>query len=269
MNEHTYNAIQAGVQDAKNGPATMSSLEIAELTGKQHSHVMRDIRAMLDQLAGAGGISTFGDTFQRGVVSGNDTPKGGLLNFEHTHQNPQNGQSYPIFRLPKRETLILVSGYSVELRAKIIDRWQELERKAVEPAFVIPQTLPDALRLAADLADEVTQQKVVIQDLSPKAAALDRIASADGSLCVTDAAKALQVRPKELFAYLRSHGWIYRRAGSLHDIGYQPKVATGLLEHKVTTVLRADGSEKMTEQVRITPKGLAALAKLFPSSIAA
>ena len=84
---------------------TMSSKEIAELTGKQHAHVMRDIRAMLAELYGEEGISKFGDT----------------------HTNPQNGQNYPIFNLPKRETLILVSGYNIQMRAKIIDRWQELE----------------------------------------------------------------------------------------------------------------------------------------------
>ena len=54
--------------------------------------------------------------------------------------------------------------------------------------------------------------------------------------------------------------------GAAHDLGYQSKTASGLLEHKVTTVLRADGSEKVTEQVRVTPKGLEKLAKLiFPA----
>jgi hypothetical protein len=38
----------------------------------------------------------------------------------------------------------------------------------------------------------------------------------------------------------------------------------GLLEHKTTVVTRSDGSEKATTQVRVTPKGLTRLAKLFP-----
>ena len=82
---------------------SMSSLEIAELTGKDHKHVMFDIRKMLEEL----GILADGFTATRKV----------------------RGREYECFNLPKRETLILVSGYSASMRASIIDRWQELEQK--------------------------------------------------------------------------------------------------------------------------------------------
>lgn len=224
---------------------TMSSLEIAELTGKAHAHVMRDIRSMLSDL---GGQSSFGSTYQ-----------------------DAQGKARACFSLPRRECLILVSGYSVELRARIIDRWEELEHqvRSIDPMKALND--PAAMRgLLLSYTEKVLELEAANAELAPKAEALDRIATADGSLCITDAAKALQMRPKDLFNYLREHGWIYRRAGAGHDVGYQSKTTTGLLEHKVTTVLRADGSEKITEQVRITPKGLAKLSALIqPLSIAA
>lgn len=113
----------------------MTSREIAELTGKRHDHVMVDIRKMLLELYGEGGIP----------------------NFRDTHRNEQNGQYYPIFNLPKRETMILVSGYSIPMRSRIIDRWESLETGKATPAavptnrasedMVVLSALADALRL--------------------------------------------------------------------------------------------------------------------------
>ncbi|WP_426418194.1 phage antirepressor KilAC domain-containing protein [Bradyrhizobium genosp. A] len=147
----------------------------------------------------------------------------------------------------------------------------ECERRAnAAPAFDPTAALSDPAWLRNALG--VYTEKVIalegrVSELAPKADALDRIATAQGSLNVTDAAKALQVRPKDLFSYLSSHGWIYRRAGSDHWLGYQTRVQAGDLEHKVKTVLRADGSEKITEQVRVTALGLSKLAKLFPPAV--
>lgn len=226
------------------GPLTMSSREIAELTGKEHRNVLADIRKMLVDLVGEEGV----------------------LKFQHTHVNEQNGQSYPIFRLPKRECLILVSGYSVELRARIIDRWMELEqrerdRPAIDPMQVLND--PGAMRgLLLTYTEKVLPLQAENRALGEKAEALDRIAMADGSMCLTDAAKHLQVRPKDLIAYLSQHGWIYRRPGGGHWIGYQSRIGSGDLEHKVNTVLHANGEERVHEQVRVTTRGLTKLAKL-------
>lgn len=129
---------------------------------------------------------------------------------------------------------------------------------------------PAAMRgLLLNYAEKVITLEGRVAEMQPSVEALERIAVADGSLCITDAAKTLQIRPKDLFQYLRSHGWIYRRPGTDTDIAYQSKLVSGVLEHKTTTVYRSDGSEKVTTQVRVTPKGLTVLAKVFPPAASA
>jgi len=218
--------------------ATMTSREIADLVEKRHPDVLRDIRTMLEAL------------------------EIGLSSFAHSYLNAQNKEQ-PEYRLPRDLTMTLVTGYSIPLRKKVIDRLDELERRVTDPVFVLND--PASLRgLLGNYAERVLQLESHVADLLPKADALGRIAEGEGSFCVTDAAKTLQVQPKALFAFLRSHRWIYTRPGSSVEIAYQDKLAQGLLEHKTTTVHRSDGSEKVATQVRVTPKGLARLGQELP-----
>ncbi|MGH8387236.1 MAG: Rha family transcriptional regulator [Pseudomonas sp.] len=167
----------------------MSSREIAELTGSTHDNVLKTIRVLV----------------AKGVVSSNDTP----------YVHPQNGQVYREFLLSQRDTLVVVSGYSVELRARIIDRWQELEARADQ--FQIPATYAEALQAAADQAKENQSLRLVILDQEPKVAAIKRLASAGGAICISDAAKQLQVPPSKLFRWLLEVGHPLRRTCRLLD----------------------------------------------------
>lgn len=146
----------------------------------------------------------------------------------------------------------------------------EMERAALnarDPIEVLND--PAAMRgLLLTYSERVIELEADVAEMTPKAAALDRIAAADGSMCLTDAAKHLQMRPRDLISWLKGAHWIYRRAGNGHWIGYQDKIQSGYLEHKVTEVSRSDGSEKITEQCRVTAKGLAKLAeKLAPNAL--
>jgi len=104
-------------------------------------------------------------------------------------------------------------------------------------------------------------EKVI--ELQPKADGYDLIAGAEGSTCLRDTAKALQVRPTDLILWLSSERWIYKRVGCASWIGYQDKIQQSLLIHKVNTLEKGDGTEKIVQQVRITPKGIAKLSVVF------
>lgn len=121
---------------------------------------------------------------------------------------------------------------------------------------------PAVLRgLLADYTERVLTLQGEVEEMRPSVQALDRIANTDGSMSITEAAKNLQAQPKQLFIYLRTHEWIYRRPGASADLAYQARLMAGFLEHKTTIVIRDDGSEKTVTQVRVTPKGLTRLAK--------
>lgn len=220
-------------------PLTMSSREIAELTGKRHDNVRADIEKMAKDLS---------------------------LNFQEKAEPSDGGRPSKVYYLPKRETLILVSGYDVVLRAKIIDRWQELEG-APTITFSIPKSLPEALRLAADLADQRDRAEANLAIVAPKAEIYDDIISTDGLFTVTTVAKILGIGPHKLGRTLRTVGWTYYRPGAKHVLAYQGKIDSGYLEHKLTPYRAPDGEEKTSTTVLFTPRGVIALARKLKAPV--
>jgi len=212
---------------------TMSSTEIAQLTDKKHPHVLRDIRAMLDSLK--------------------DDP-----DLDHVREERDARNYVACIWLPRTLTEVLITGYSAALRLRVIRRLHELEQQT----NTIPRTLPEALRLAADLAEQNNGLRLVVQQQAPQVAALSRIATSRGTMCLTDAAKHLGVPRKELLHWMAENRWIYRREGCAHWLGFAPRLQAGLLEHKVTVLgTEDDGHQRLASQVRVTPKGLTLLAQ--------
>lgn len=146
---------------------------------------------------------------------------------------------------------------------KVIRAYDDLiNGRLQEPQFAIPKSYSEALRLAADQAEQ-------LKELKPKAEALERIALSDGAFCLTDAAKLLQTNPKKLIDFLSANHWIYRRVGNKNWIAYQDKIQAGYIEHKVTEIFQNDGTSKIREQVKITPKGITKLSKMLSSDMEA
>lgn len=114
-----------------------------------------------------------------------------------------------------------------------------------------------------DYSERVIELQAELEDMRPKADSYEYLTRSDGTLCVTDAAKTLGMRPKDLFNWLKSNRWLYRRAGNGHWVGYQDKIQTGYLDHRVEEVTRSDGTSKITEQVRVTAKGMARLGEVL------
>lgn len=138
------------------------------------------------------------------------------------------------------------------------------QMESVQPPVALPDFTNPAIaaRAWAEQFEAKAQAQEQLAIAAPKAQALDRIAQADGEMCITNAAKTIGMPPRKLIAWMERHDWIYRRPGSKRHTAYQARIKAGYLTHKVTTVERADGSEKVVESVIVTPKGLAKLAEV-------
>lgn len=147
---------------------------------------------------------------------------------------------------------------------RVIRAYDAMQAQPTRAELAVPQTLPEALRLAADLAEGKAKAEAALAVASPKAAALDRIAVAtDGALCLRAAAKLLQVPEKQFVQFLMSEKWVFRHHHGRTLMGYGDREREGLLELKRTQVERDDGSAKTVEQVLVTPRGLAKLGELI------
>ena len=164
-----------------------------------------------------------------------------------------------VYRLIMRSKLPSAQHFEEWVVGEVLPAIRKTGSYGVDPMLALND--PAMLRgLLANYSEKVIALEGRVAEQAPKVAALDRIAThSDGSLCITDAAKQLQIPPKKLFALMSCAGWIYRRAGSAHWTAYQDKIKAGLLEHKITTVSIPGEDDRMTTQVRVKAKGIARL----------
>lgn len=189
-----------------------------------------------------------------------------------------NGKQNPMYRFPKREACLMAMSYSYDLQAKVFDRMTALEKSAMSalPDFTNPAAAARAWADAVELAQAKTVEVVkVAKQLSiaaPKAEALDRISTSQGgAMCITSAAKVLQMSPSKLFQWMEDNKWIYKREPTGSWIAHQNRLNTGVLEHKVTSIPPSSSSRtntpRMVTRLLVTPKGIERLAYLTDSEM--
>lgn len=218
---------------------TMTSREIAELTGKRHDNVRRTIENLADQ-----------GVIVRPQIE--DEPGRDALGRPRTTQvdvfSDERG---------KRDSIVVVAQLSPEFTARLVDRWQELEEAAARPR--VPQTLPEALRLAADLAERATvleaENRAQAQQLiaaAPKVALAEAITEANGAQDLAATAQVFRTGRTRLIQLLRDQG-VFKRGVALP---YQRYVDAQCFRVVEVPWKDRDGQMHLQPKALVTGKGL-------------
>lgn len=230
----------------ENGRPVTDSLTVAETFGKRHDNVLRDIKEL------------------------ECSREFSLLNFEETSYKAQNGQKYSKYLITQDGFAFLVMGYTgkeaARFKEQYINEFNRMKNKLELPQYKIPQTLPEALRLAADLSEEkdrIQSEKLALEERieadRPKVLFADSLVVSKDSLLIGELAKLLKqngidIGETRLFNYLRENGYLIK-SGTERNLPTQRSMEMKLFEIKVGQRGGSDGTFRITKTSKVTGKG--------------
>lgn len=213
---------------------TMTSLEISEMVGKRHDNVKRTLETLAES---------------------------GVIEFPQFEEIKTATKPVVVYRFSgergRRDSIVLVAQLSPEFTARLVDRWQELEAQMSAPQFNIPTTLSGALRLAAEQAETIEAQQLLIEQQKPSVEFVESYVEAEGLMGFRQVAKLLGANERKFRQMLLDQGVMYYLAGVLTPMAQHIKA--GRFEVKTG---EADNGHAYTS-AKFTTKGVEYVSRLW------
>ena len=222
---------------------TMTSLEIAEVTGRNHKDVMRSIREMEDAWAKVNGRK-----------------------FALVEYKDAKGEMRPCYSLNKTECLYIATKFNDEGRAKLVLRWEELEKKE-RSKYQVPQSFAEALMLAAKQQEQIEEQQRqleanskeivelngAIAEMEPKVTYVDMILASKETVTTTQIAQDYGQSAKAFNVLLRNFGVQHKVGGQW--VLYAKHLPFGYVQSDTFPIVHKNGTNGTVMHTKWTQKG--------------
>ena len=212
----------------------MTSLEIAQVTGKMHKDVLKAIRNMEPAWEKTAGRK-----------------------FALSEYQDSTGRTLPCYSLSKTECLYIATKFNDEARAKLVIRWQQLERRSLTP---IPSPKGEGSHYAQNLlvseSDILHEAEMIIGRTL-----VSFNQHADGCITTTDIAKAIGMETNELNSWLCDMGVQKWRRGQFRLT--QDYEDLGLAQDRLFIYYSKDGKQKERTYLVWTQKGAEMIGKML------
>lgn len=227
----------------------MTSLEIAEITGKLHKDVMRAIRKM---------------EFAWEKINGRK--------FALVEYKDEKGERRPMYQLNKTECLYIATKFNDEARAKLVLRWKELEEKSNKPQ--LPSTYLDALRQLVASEEQkqqlalenkrqaqqlevkdaqITELNTAVSKMQPKVSYVDMVLQCKSTILVTTIAQDYGKSAKAFNILLRNLG-IQHKVGTSWIL-YSKYISCGYVQSEPVEIKHTNGTKTIVYNTKWTQKG--------------
>lgn len=212
-----------------NRPVT-DSLTVAEIFGKSHDNVLRDIKSL------------------------ECSSEFSLINFEESAYSNERGRSYPKYLITQDGFSFLAMGYTGTTAAKFketyIGEFNRMREELTKPA--LPQNYKEALLALVGEVEKVELLEAKIQENAPKVALYDTAMNAKNNLTMMAVAKSLKIGRNKLFSLLRE-----KKVLMENNMPYQSYLDRGYFEVRQYTITHFTSGLENKVQTLVTPKGMA------------
>lgn len=226
---------------------TLTSMEVAEMVGKDHKNILRDIRGYNEELCQL-------------KIEPSD------FFTESTYQNSQN-KTQPCYLVTKKGCEFIAHKLTgikgTEFTAKYINRFHDMEEvirtKIPTGKELLALAVIEAQKTIDSLKEHNTKLIEDCERMKPKEIFADAVATSHTSILIGDLAKLIcqngyEIGQKRLFQWMRDNGYLIK-SGSSYNMPTQRYVEQGLLEVKESNVQNPDGSVRITRTTKVTGKG--------------
>ena len=223
-----------------NGRPAISSFLIAEGVGKTHKSILQLIRVNLNDFEEFGRVAFEMRPFE--TTGGTQIREVAILNEHHA-------------------TLLMTFmrniGVVKEFKKRLVKEFYVMASKQA------PQSFAEALRLAANQAEEIEHQRQRLDEAKPKVEFHDQVVKSCETITVAEAAKILGTGRARLFSMMRQAQWVTRK-----NEPYQAKIEQAYLDVKLGTFQHPDHGLQKSITTLVTGKGLAKLQQMYNRMIA-
>lgn len=227
---------------------TISSLEVADMTGKKHKNLLADIRGYVYELAEL--------NFQPGDF------------FYDSVYKDANNQTRPCYQITKKGCEFIAHKLTgikgTEFTARYIERFHDMEQLIADHIPQGKELLALAVLEANKTIEELENKNTALiednQRMKPKEVFADDVTESDTSILIGELAKILRQNgvktgQNKLFQWMRNNGYLIKRKGSDWNMPTQRAMDMGLFEIKETVINHPNGSTKINKTPKVTGKG--------------
>ncbi len=231
--------------DESTGQPMTTSLTVAEVFGKEHKHILRDIIKLIE--------SDSEDESSFGLISYTDSMN----------------RKKPAYEMNRDDFMLLTMGFTgekaLQFKRAFIKAFNAMEKRLAQPQFQVPQSFAEALLLAANQQKQIEEQQLQIEQAAPKVESYDFFLSKDGTYSLEEAGKHFGYNKITFPELLRKKGILSKqRKGSGKGFKNFPRAGYEQYFKAVSYGYESkDGNKSDTNvQYRVTKLGMDFLKKI-------